>query len=250
MGPVLSGLYLSTDTQPCDAENLLFYNVGASQFKQATRWGLRFERSDKPPPTEPGAPSYEHYYRYEFVPSERPFQHWPHLRVLACWTEVPCPIRSSNSSPAQIWWALKQAAPGMESFLSSCTPSQNFAVRLVLHLPSGEKVNLAALAKPLFDGAIAAFHYDPSPDPAVVSRLSQELHAAPSEVHRSLANSSLAVLGSRPLVRPRARGVQWNPADHLCIAGQLIRQDAARGPAWRLSGELLSVVARGAPPHR
>jgi len=104
MGPVLSGLYLSTDTQPCDAENLLFYNVGASQFKQATRWGLRFERSDKPPPTEPGAPSYEHYYRYEFVPSERPFQHWPHLRVLACWTEVPCPIRSSNSSPAQIWW--------------------------------------------------------------------------------------------------------------------------------------------------
>lgn len=229
------------ELDPCDAENLLFYNVGASHFKQATRWGLRFERGfAKPPPTGSGPPSYEHYYRYEFVPSERPFQHWHHLRVLARWTEVPCPILSSSSSPARIWWALKQAAPGMESFPSSYTPGQHFAVRLVLHLPTGEQVNLAALAKPLFDGAIAAFHHDPTPDPEVVSRLSRQLDAEPSEVRHSLANFSLAVLGSRQLVRPRLRGVQWNPADHLCVAGQLIWQDAARGPAWRLSGELLS----------
>ena len=160
-------------------------------------------------------------------------------------------VRYSLRAPApRIWWALKQAAPGMESFPYSYTPGQHFAVRLVLHLPTGEQVNLAALAKPLFDGAIAAFHHDPTPDPEVVSRLSRQLDAEPSEVCHSLANSSLAVLGSWQLVRPRLRGVQWNPADHLCVAGQLTRQDAAGGPAWWLSGELLSVVARGAPPHR
>ena len=43
-----------------------------------------------------------------------------------------------------------------------------------------------------------------------------------------------------PLVHLRGEGVQWNPADHLCVAGQLLIKQAA-GNAWTLSGAIHAV---------
>jgi hypothetical protein len=41
-------------------------------------------------------------------------------------------------------------------------------------------------------------------------------------------------------VHPRGTGVQWNPADHLCVAGQLLCRPAP-GTTWMLSGEIHSL---------
>ncbi|MGH3305023.1 MAG: hypothetical protein ACRDOK_25815 [Streptosporangiaceae bacterium] len=42
------------------------------------------------------------------------------------------------------------------------------------------------------------------------------------------------------LVHLRGEGVQWNPSDHLCVAGQLLINQAV-GNAWTLSGAIHAV---------
>jgi hypothetical protein len=42
------------------------------------------------------------------------------------------------------------------------------------------------------------------------------------------------------LLYPRGDGVQWNPIDHLCVAGQVLVQ-ASPGTTWTLAGEIHAV---------
>jgi len=50
-----------------------------------------------------------------------------------------------------------------------------------------------------------------------------------------------AVLGvTDMLVHPRGTVVQWNPANHLCMAGQVLRRQVPGG-TWTLSGEINAV---------
>src|SRR6266568_4352687 len=56
-----------------------------------------------------------------------------------------------------------------------------------------------------------------------------------------------AVLGvTDMLVHPRGTGVQWNPADHLCMAGQVLRRQVPGG-TWTLSGEIHGRYTAGLP---
>jgi hypothetical protein len=50
------------------------------------------------------------------------------------------------------------------------------------------------------------------------------------------------VLGVVPrLVKPyRDAGVQWNPADHLCVASELLPAEPV-GPRWAIRGELVEL---------
>jgi hypothetical protein len=60
-------------------------------------------------------------------------------------------------------------------------------------------------------------------------------------ITRLLFDSTRTVLGTAgTLVHLRGEGVQWNPADHLCVAGQLLIKQAA-GNAWTLSGSIHAV---------
>jgi hypothetical protein len=52
-----------------------------------------------------------------------------------------------------------------------------------------------------------------------------------------------AVLGRRRLLWPRAQGVQWNPADDLCLALELRIE---RGERRELSGRLVEIKPRRA----
>jgi len=60
-------------------------------------------------------------------------------------------------------------------------------------------------------------------------------------IAETLLNDRRAVLGTTDmLVHPRGTGVQWNPADHLCMAGQVLCRPAPGG-TWTLSGEIHAV---------
>ena len=48
------------------------------------------------------------------------------------------------------------------------------------------------------------------------------------------------------LVHLRGTGVQWNPADHLCMAGQVLCQQVPGG-TWTLSGEIHAVEQEQQP---
>jgi hypothetical protein len=63
----------------------------------------------------------------------------------------------------------------------------------------------------------------------------------PGLITQLLADGSRAVLGATgTLVHLRGEGVQWNPADHLCVAGQLLITQTA-GHTWTLSGAIHAV---------
>jgi len=38
----------------------------------------------------------------------------------------------------------------------------------------------------------------------------------------------------------REAGVQWNPGDHLCVAGELLPAQLA-GPRWGIKGEIVEL---------
>lgn len=60
-------------------------------------------------------------------------------------------------------------------------------------------------------------------------------------IAQALLDDKRAVLGMTDrLVHLRGSGVQWNPADHLCMAGQVLCREAP-GDAWTLSGEIHAI---------
>ena len=75
--------------------------------------------------------------------------------------------------------------------------------------------------------------------PEVVARLATVLPAGPVEIEEYLLDERRAVLGRAPrLVYPYRKGVQWNPTDHLCVAGELLWAESF-GPRWAIRGEIV-----------
>lgn len=60
---------------------------------------------------------------------------------------------------------------------------------------------------------------------------------APDESGRHLIDPRRSVLGAVDrLVYPYQSGAKWNPSDHLCVAGELIRVDPPSERHWEIGG--------------
>ena len=117
-----------------------------------------------------------------------------------------------------------------------------FVVFLELEVPpvAGAGVR-PELLKAVVDGVVCAFHnhLDEVTVTGVASRIANQIAVEPEVVAATLLAPDCAVLGARPhLVHTRGQGVQWNPADERCVAGQLMRRPGER---WGLSGEIYEV---------
>jgi hypothetical protein len=96
--------------------------------------------------------------------------------------------------------------------------------------------------KPVFDGVIAAFHqHDGTNDEELSKRLASKLGKDWAEILRHLHDSTIAVLGTRRLLWLRGEGVQWNPGDDGCVAGELLLDESSSSGFFELSGELFEV---------
>ena len=83
--------------------------------------------------------------------------------------------------------------------------------------------------KALIDGTVAAFqaHGDQASAAVIAARLAIATGQPAGLIAQALLDDGRAVLGvTDRLVYPRGTGVQWNPADHLCMAGQVLCQEA------------------------
>ena len=110
-------------------------------------------------------------------------------------------------------------------------PDRPFAVRLLLRAPAGAFA-APELVKSVIDGTVAAFqaHGDRRTVEELAARLAADLDASPEEVTDELLGEGRAVLGtSDRLLHPRGRGVQWNPADDRCLAGEVLTEESASG---------------------
>jgi hypothetical protein len=240
-GGVLSALYGSPAPGFCDPENVLIYNVGASHLSGAADWGLRIERSyGCPSPPEPLEAPAEHYWRYRVAPAAEDFSTWREERPLAMWSHVPMPALTDTPKPASIWYALRCAAIDVGL---AADPSKPFGLRLTLGLAPGEHAAPAKVVKPLVDGVVAALHSHDRTDLVEVSRRVQAQlpTQSPERIAALLGAGRPAVLGRRRLLWPRANGVQWHPADDLCLALELRLE---RSDRRELSGRLVEITAR------
>ena len=206
-GP-LRCVYSSPSTDFCDAENVLLYNVGMSSFVRLTERGVTFERSFVVPPSPvrlSGPPLHHHAYSTN---AQAAFLHWQVDGEVASW-EGAIPHRLDKA--ADWWWSTRS---GSRTMTDVDLTSQRYGLRLRL---GGMRRSTGSVLKPMLDGVIAAFHRDASLEDETIRRLAGQLHQTQDGVRVQLAAAD-APLGTRVLLRPFRDGLQWNPADDLCVA--------------------------------
>ncbi len=241
-GRPLHAVYTAADDgEFADVENVLLYNVGASATRHLVSTGVRFERAFALPPLAPSGQQFAHHHDYQLGGPATGFAHWQMRESLASFAGVRL---GRADKPEHVWAAIRaQATPPAFDHAHLA----RFAVRLVLRPGVGGPTNsLGGLGKPVLDGAISALHgHDDLGRLDVVSeRLSANSPETAQNLRAALSDNQWAVLGFRRLVRPfGARGVQWNPADDLCVAAEIMMGAAdPRCPGrWSLSGEISAV---------
>jgi hypothetical protein len=237
-GQLLHASFFGSKRPEADVENLVLYNIGS--FKVAGRNGIRFEHGVAAPPAPDGA-RYPFCYRYALAARREGFTHWRQGRILASFDWTDLGALAGEKKSAQVWLALKRS-PAMVAE-SGWTPETPFGVRIHIRPPFGHQPVWGNLVKGIFDGVICALHAhtDTQELPEVAKRLASTLPADAADIEALLREQHTAVLGAVPrLVTPHGTGVAWHPADHLCVAGELLPAEPA-GQSYAIEGELFEV---------
>jgi hypothetical protein len=235
---VLHATLFGPKPRDADVENLALYNIDA--FKVSGRNGIRFEHGAAVPAAPDGA-EYPFCYRYALEPLSGTFDHWQPGRTLASFDWTDLSALAGDITPAQVWLALVRGQVYFDE--QALAPQTPFAVRIEVRPPHGRQPRPDLLLKGIFDGVISAFqaHTDTAVLSDVASRLATVLPAETTEIERHLLDQRRAVLGVVPqLVRPHGKGGIWNPADHLCAAGELLPAEPA-DERWAIRGELVEI---------
>ena len=252
-GSNLVALYISPVEEYCDAENIMFYNVGAASFARLKCKSIRFERVFSQPPTTPMSRhiGWKHYLSYVLSKRAQGFTYWEPTRLLAKWEQLPCGKITSSSKVESVWHRFKLGigAGRVQRLVASEAIASNLGLEVTIHVPRGTRLNLTSVIKPVFDGIVAAFSRDEGGMDLATERLAAALGIDQEELTGLLEDETMAVLGSRRLVHPRGRGVQWNPNDDLLVAGEFSFADDAPEGEWRLSGKLLEARKAGSRDH-
>lgn len=241
---LLHAVYMASADEACDAENVLFYNVGAGCFAHQSRVAMRFERvfSEPPPPPRPLSASALHYQSYRSATRRDEFLGWKRRQRLAAWTVACEPLRPLPSA-SSIWLHMKSGA--CETSAGRNEKPSWFGMSVTISLPRRTVLNLAEVIKPVFDGIVAALHsHDGTMLEEVSHRLGEKLGVEAKQIAQELLDESRAVLGKRKLVHPWRDVVQWNPADDRVVAGELTIRNNSDAELWGLSGELYEVESK------
>jgi len=239
---VLHATFFGPKPTNADIENLALYNIDSS-FEVPGRNGIRFEYGAAVP-ASPNRIDYRFGYRYALVPRSGTFDHWYQKRTLASFDWTDLGASTDATTLARIWLALARARVQIESTGPASAAEMPFGVRVQVRQPLGTPRMLGRLTKSVFDGVISAFQACTNTPvlSEVIARLAKSLSAEPEEIQKHLLDQRHAVLGATPrLVYPYREHVKWDPADHRCLAGELI---AAPGldSRWAIKGEIVEVA--------
>lgn len=234
---VLHAIYAGAATRAVDVENVLLYNLGAKALRHLARGGIRFESAPDPPPPpvdtlrDPGV----HYHRYALTPPGAALIHWIPGRALASFDDVEL---GQPNRIAPIFTAIRRTA-SPPALLETSPP--RFGVRIAIRGPEAGASRLVDLVKPLLDGVVSAYHcHDGSAMQDILMRLDRLGLGPANELGQDLLDSRWNLLGSRRLLWPFRDGVQWNPADHLCLAADISIEPGARSN-WLISGAIVEL---------
>ena len=243
-GQVLHATFFGVKHPGGDVENLALYNVDS--FAIAGRNGIRFEHGCTVPQAPDGS-DYPFCYRYALAPRSDSFADWQPVRMLGSFDWTDLGAFAGEKLAAQVWLALARRQIEVVKPVPTRASDAPFAVKVQVRPPHVHQRVLGNLVKGIFDGVICAFqaHTDTTILPEVVARLATVVPADPAEIEELLLDQRRAVLGVVPrLVYPYRNGVKWDPADHLCVAGELLPAEAVN-PHWAISGEIVELIAQG-----
>jgi len=241
-GEILDAAFFGPMPDRSDVENLVLFNIddSANSFKQAGRNGIRFSYGGAVPPSAPSGGSYLNCYRYAFTQRARTLASFEHD-----WIDLG--DFDGDKKLAQVWLALAHGfnTGTVRIFPPRIGPDTEFAVKIEIRSPHGEKWVLGKLVKPIVDGVISAFHAhtDATDLSEIVGRLANQLRADPVIIQDYLLDRRRAILGDVPrLVYLRGVGVQWNPSDHLCTVGELSAAPADPiDDRWAIRGRIVEI---------
>jgi hypothetical protein len=143
-------------TRNLDTENILFYNVGASPFRNTATRMLCFDRRCEQPPAPPKQLAFtpRHHVKYQTETKDNPFEPVGRVQLAHC---GPVSLKKSELRELpRLWWLFKNAMklPGTPWSLGD-----PFGVQLCIKSPAVFELNLAGVVKPLMDAFITALHY-------------------------------------------------------------------------------------------
>lgn len=197
---ILLARYTSPHDGVFDIENVLGYNIGMSNFGEAAKRGMIFERQRSLPSLAPSGRVFEHHHTYMLVPiPQRP------LEGICVEFNI-----TSVREVYDIWWALANSRS-----VGNIVLSGRFALHIEIGLNASSK--LPSILKKLLDGVVAGFQFDPAPDREAIQRLSQRMSQSPDKISALLSSPANPLLGSRTRLLTTYRDfVKWNPADDGC----------------------------------
>jgi hypothetical protein len=236
-GQVLHATFFGEKHANADVENLVLYNIGS--FATAGGNGIRFELGATVP-SAPDGGEYRYCYRYALTPRSHAFANWHRGRTLASFDWTDLGAFAGQKKLEKVWWAL---APHQVEVFNPAVTDTPFAVKVEVRPPLGSRPVLGNLVKGIFDGVICALqaHTDSAVLSEVVKRLATVLSVEPSEVEERLLDQRRALLGVVPrLVSAYRSGVKWDPADHLCVAGELLAAHPV-DQRWAIRGEIVEL---------
>jgi hypothetical protein len=239
-GQLLHATFFGAKHLNADVENLVLYYIDS--FRVAGRNGIRFELGAAVPPAPDGA-EYPFCYRYALAPRWGDFADWRQGRTLASFDWTDLGAFAGEKKLAQVWLALARERAQIEVVEPARPPEMPFAVRVQVRPPHGRQPVWGGMVKGIFDGVVCALqaHTDTAVLADVVARLAIVLPADPVEIEQLLLDQRQAILGVVPrLIRPYGDGVIWDPADHLCVAGELLPTEPV-DRRWAIKGEIVEV---------
>ena len=235
---VLYASYVSDSDKFCDAENVLFYNIGTSVFTPLCKNGICFERGFGKVRAD-GENIKPHYYHYSQGSNSRL---WQEKEVLAVWKNVNMvSTPTSNSKPYLFWQSLKSGE-------MTCTPKkvcENHGLSVSLNVPEKAWCNLSTLMKPLLDGIISVFHQHKGRlDDDTLSRLSNVTALDKGKLEHLLCESRTAALGDRTVISAYRDGIKWNPEDDKCVMAKIMINRIEQQSEWSFSGKLFTITEK------
>ena len=122
-------------------------------------------------------------------------------------------------------------------------PDIPFAVLVTIRAPLSNRPTLGRLVKGIFDGVVSAFqaHGNTSGAAELAALVSRTLQTDLADIQTLLVGQRQAALGTQPrLLHRRGDGVQWSPADDLCVAGELLAE-APPVSTWAIKGKIVEL---------
>lgn len=237
VGNTFCACYVSSDNRFCDVENVLFYNVGMSNFNNLTKNGLIFERVFKEPPEfqKLRFPHLQHYSVEENFSS-----YWEPEKELAQFSSLPINHWSQSTKIDHIWYALKKG--NIETF-DSLKTQQSFGLEIKLNM--NKKVRISSILKVLLDGITCAFQSHLNNDDQILfDKISQRLGTDSKQIRELLIDEDNTILGKNKLIHKFGMdGIQWNPKDDALVKIQIFPK-YSDSKQVTFSGKLYSVKTK------